>query len=148
MSRLMRLLVPVAALGLGAAVVGLPGGCSRKAAPAAATVRGSVTFQGEPLADGIIVFSPDPDRGGGGKPARGDLGADGAFQLTLGGDTAIPAGWYRIALAPAPQVALTAHPNRPPFPLELGRPDRSKLLREVKAGQDNVFHFAVEVPDR
>jgi hypothetical protein len=148
MSRLVRLLVPVVALGLGAAVVGLPGGCNRKAAPGSATVRGKVTFQGEPLADGLIVFSPDPDRGGGGKPVRGDLGSDGMFQLKLGDETAIPAGWYRVAIAPAPQVGSGLLANRPPFPLELGRPDRSKLFREVKAGQENVFEFAVEVPSK
>src|SRR5205814_8630199 len=92
MSRFVRLLVPVVALGVGAAVVALPGGCSRKPLPGAATVRGKVTFQGQPLSGGLVVFSPDPDRGGGGKPARGELAADGTFQLKLGDEPTIPAG--------------------------------------------------------
>jgi hypothetical protein len=148
MSRLVRLLVPVVALGVGAALVGLPGGCNRKSASVPATVRGKVTFQGQPLAGGLVVFSPDPDRGGGGKPIRGDLDADGSFQLKLGGETAIPPGWYRVAIAPAAQSASASPLDRPPFPPQLARPDKSGLVREVKAGQENVFEFAVEVPDR
>jgi hypothetical protein len=143
-----RLLVPVAALGIGAAAVALHGGCSRKTPPGPATVRGRVTFQGQPLAGGLIVFSPDPDRGGKGKPARGDLEPDGTFQLKLGGDPAILPGWYRVAIAPAPAVPPSSLLNRPAFPPELARPDKSNLLREVKPGQENVFEFAVEVTDR
>jgi len=143
-----RLLVPVVALGAGAAAVALHGGCSRKTPPGPATVRGRVTFQGRPLAGGLVVFSPDPDRGGTGKPARGDLEPDGTFRLQLGGDPAIPPGWYRVAIAPAPAAPPASLLDRPAFPRELARPDKSNLVREVKAGQENVFDFAVEVTDR
>jgi len=146
MSRLARLTVPVAALALGAAIIAVPGGCSRKSAPAPATVRGKVIYQGEPLAEGLIVFAPDPERGAGGKTAHGDLGLDGAFQLTQGGETAIAPGWYRVAFAPAPQYAPGSLRDRVPFPLELSRPDRSNVVREVKAGVDNVFEFTIEFP--
>jgi len=146
MSRLGRLLVASAALAVGAALVAVHGGCSRKTAPAPATVRGKVIFQGEPLAEGLIVFAPDPDRGAAGKPARGELGADGSFQLTCAGETAIPPGWYRIAIAPAPRYAPGSVRDRTPFPPQLARPDRSTVVREVKAGQDNVFEFTIEVP--
>ena len=105
MSRFVRLLVPVVALGVGAAVVALPGGCSRKPLPGAATVRGKVTFQGQPLSGGLVVFSPDPDRGGSGKPARGEIGPDGRYELRLGGDPAVPPGWYRVAIAASPTSA-------------------------------------------
>jgi hypothetical protein len=148
MARLARLLVPVAVLALGAVFVTVPGGCSRRSPPAAATVRGKVTYQSEPLAGGLIVFAPDADRGGLGKPANGELAADGTFQLTQGGEAAIAPGWYRVAIAPAPQYALGSLRDRVPFPLELSRPDRSKVFREVKAGQDNVFEFTIEVPLR
>jgi hypothetical protein len=148
MSRLARLLVPVAALALGAAFIAVPGGCGRKSAPAAATVRGKVIYQGEPLAVGIIVFAPDPDRGGSGKPASSEMAADGTFQLTQGDGAAVVPGWYRVAIAPAPQYAPGSLRDRVPFPLDLARPDRSKVFREVKAGQDNVFEFTIEVPLR
>ncbi|MBA4065513.1 MAG: hypothetical protein C0501_17715 [Isosphaera sp.] len=136
-----RLLVPVAALGLGATLVALPGGCSRGPDAVPAAVRGTVTFQGRPLAGGLVVLSPDPDRGGSGKPARGDVGPDGRYELRLNGEAAIPPGWYRVAVAAAPGPAAG-----PAFPAKLARPDLSGLVREVKAGRENVFDFAVEVP--
>src|SRR5262245_26561306 len=146
MSKLVRLLVPVVALGAGAAVVAIPGGCSRKPPPAPGTVRGKVTFQGQPVAGGLVVFSPDPDRGGEGKPARGELEPDGTFQLKLGGEPTIPPGWYRVAIAPAAAAyPASAYPARPAFPPQLARPDKSGLVRQVQPGQENVFDFAVEV---
>jgi hypothetical protein len=146
MSRLARSLVATAALGLGVGLVAIHGGCSRRAAPATSTVSGKVIFQGEPLAEGLIVFAPDPDRGGVGKSARGDLGPDGSFQLTIDGDRMIPPGWYRVAIAPAPRYERGSVRDRSPFPIELSRPDRSAVVREVKAGQDNRFEFTIEVP--
>lgn len=146
MSRLARSLVAAAALGLGAGLVAIHGGCSRRAAPATSTVSGKVTFQGEPLAEGLIVFAPDPDRGGKGKAARGDLGSDGSYQLAIDGDKMIPPGWYRVAIAPAPRFERGSVRDRTPFPLELSRPDRSQVVREVRAGQDNRFEFTIEVP--
>src|SRR5262245_4220758 len=142
MSGFVRLLVPIVALGCGVALVGLPGGCSRKTAAGPATVRGKVIYQGEPLAGGLIVFTADPDRGNGGKPIRGDLDANGSFQLKIGDDTAIPAGWYRVSFARSPAT----YYKRPQFPSELSRPDKSGQVREVKAGQENLFEFTIEVP--
>jgi hypothetical protein len=135
---MMRVLVPVVSLGVGAAVVAVPGGCHRSAADAAAGVRGAVTFQGKPLAGGLVVFAPDPDRGGRGKPAKAEVGADGRFELPD-----VPPGWYRVAIAP-PHVYPAA--ISPPFPAKLARPDLSGLVREVRPGRDNVFEFAVTVP--
>lgn len=142
MSLLSRMLLPVVALGAGALVVAVPGGCDR-APPGPTTVRGTVTFQGKPLAGGVVVFAPDPERGGTGKPVRGDLGPDGRFVLRVGGESGVPAGWYRVAIAAGPGVLSSAGP---PFPASLSRPDLSGVVREVKAGRENVFDFAVEVP--
>src|SRR4051812_46353919 len=111
MSRLVRLFVPVVALGFGAAVVSLPGGCSRKSSQESATVRGAVTFQGLPLAGGLVVFGPAPDRGTRGRPARGTVGTDGRFEVRLGGEPATPGGWSRVAIAPAP--ATLSFPDSP-----------------------------------
>jgi hypothetical protein len=131
----LRMVVPVAALAVVSA------GCGRGAAPGPAAVRGTVTFQGRPLAGGLVVLAPDPDRGGAGRPIRGDVGPDGRYELRPGGEAAVPPGWYRVALAPAAVPAAG-----PAFPPKLGRPDLSGLVREVKAGRENVFDFAVEVP--
>ena len=50
-------------------------------------------------------------------------------------------GWYRVSLAADP----TSEPYWA-FPAKLARPDLSGLVREVKPDRENVFEFAVEVP--
>jgi hypothetical protein len=147
MKRLLRLFVAVAALAAGAALMSLSGGCgAKKTPPGPATVRGKVTFNGQPVAGGLVVFTPDPNRGGSGKPAFAETAADGAFQLKLDNSTQIPPGWYRVSLAPAPVIPdPLAASQSPVFPARLARPDLSGLEREVQAGNDHVFEFAVEV---
>ena len=140
MRTLFKLMVPFASLAAGVAVVSLHGGCGSSSPPTPNAVRGRVTFQGQPVGGGLVVFTPDPDRGSTGKPARGETGPDGTFQLRHGDGTAIPPGWYRVS------IAADASPGLPPFPAKLARPDLSKLIREVAAGKENVFEFAVEVP--
>ena len=140
MRRAFRLLVPLLSLAAGAGVVALHGGCSPSRPPKETTVCGRVTFQGRPVAGGTVVFAPDPERGAAGKPLRAATAADGTFTLRAT-DGPVPPGWYRVALA-APPGAETD----PPFPPQLRRPDRSGLVREVAAGKDHVFEFAVEVP--
>lgn len=143
MGLLVRLVVPLAALGVGAAIVALPVGCKPSAPPnALATVRGAVSFQSQFLVGGVVIFSPDADRGGSGKPIRGDIGPDGHYQLAVAGNSSVPPGWYRVAILPPPSLLLA----RPAFPPQLARPDLSGLVREVQPGRENVFDFAVEVP--
>ena len=144
MRALLRSLVPVVSLCAGAAAVAVHGGCSSSTPPGPAAVGGKVTFQGRPLAGGLVVFAPDRDRGTTGRPARGEVGPDGTFRLRLGGTDHIPPGWYRVAIAAAPDEPA---PGRPAFPPQLRRPDTSGLLRQVLAGQEHTFEFAVEVPN-
>lgn len=139
--RTLRLLVPFLSLAAGAGVVALHGGCRPSAPAAETTVRGRVTLQGRPVAGGTVVFAPDPERGGSGKPLRAATAVDGTFTLRAA-DGPVPAGWYRVALAAPPGH----EPADPPFPEQLRRPDRSGLVREVAAGKDHLFEFAVEVP--
>jgi len=93
----------------------------------------------------VVVFSPDPDRGHSGKAARGNVGVDGRYELRLGTDGTIPAGWYRVSIAEAPSLE-AASALGAVFPLKLARPDMSGLVREVKPDHENVFEFAIEVP--
>ena len=138
----LKLLVPLCSLMIGAAIIALQGGCGSSHEETPATVRGRVWFQGEPVAAGVVVFAPDPDRGGSGKPIRGDTGPDGSFELRVEGSPHIPPGWYRVAIAPPPDRL----ESWAAFPPQLRRPDRSTLVREVAPGQENVFDFAIEVP--
>ncbi len=95
---------------------------------------------------GLVVFSPDPERGGSGKQLSAEIAQDGQFHLTNAGSTSIPPGWYRVALAAASNSTSFSPENRVHFPLQLARPDLSGLSREVKAGQENMFSFDIEVP--
>jgi hypothetical protein len=144
MKTLLRMFVPVLALVAGFAAMSLSGGCGSKTpAPGSATVRGKVTFNGKPVVGGLVVFTPDPQRGGEGKPARAETAADGGFVLHLDTAPQIPAGWYRVSIAPPPVVPDPTSPS-PLFPAKLARPDLSGLEREVQPGKEHVFEFAVE----
>jgi len=147
MKTLLRLFIPLVAVVVGAGALSISGGCGSKTPPPGpSTVRGRVIFNGQPVVGGLVVFTPHPLRGGSGKPARGETGPDGTFQLQLDNSTQIPPGWYRVSLAPPPvirdPVAVSASPV---FPAKLARPDLSGLEREVQAGNNHVFEFAVEV---
>jgi hypothetical protein len=132
-------------LGLLALSMACQTGCRRVPPPGNTTVQGRVTFQGQPLAGGLAVFTPDPERGGSGKPISAEIQRNGWFQLSVDGEATVPPGWYRVAIAPAPNSGPFS-PFDPVFPLQLARPDQSGLIREVKAGQENNFNFQVEVP--
>ena len=131
--RLLRLAVVVAVCG-----------CGKSTPPPEAKVEGRVTFQGQPVAGGTVVFVPDRDRGFEGKPIRAETGPDGTFRLN--GGAAVPPGWYRVALAGPPVFDAGALVG-PVFPLKLARPDQSGQAREVVSGRAHAFEFAVEVPN-
>jgi hypothetical protein len=127
----MRRHLPVWAL-LGVAITA---GCSKdRSRPAA--VKGQVFYQGQPLSGGTIVFTPDPERGGNGPMAFGEIDTDGHYSLPLG---AVP-GWHRITVlsAAAPAAGGTALPAR------YSDPEQSGLMCKVKAGAVNVQDFRLE----
>lgn len=134
-----RATVPLLALAAGVAAVSLHLGCSSAPPSAGSTaVRGRVSFQGRAVEGAMVVFTPDRDRGGSGKPLRAETGAEGIFQLSA----PISPGWYRITIAPpADHSSVLEH-----FPVQLGRPDTSTLAREIESGKDHIFEFAVEIP--
>jgi hypothetical protein len=126
-------------LGVSLVVVALamPLGCAKAPSAEPARVGGTVSFQGRALADGLIVFTPDPERGNGGKLFTANINSNGRFQLA-DGTAGVSPGWYRVAIAePAGWYGN--------FPAELRRPDRSGLEREIKPGMDHDFDFAIEL---
>jgi len=146
MRGLVRITAPVIALAAGAALAALQTGCNRSSKPEApCTVRGRVTFQGQPVAGGMVIFTPDRDRGSSGKPLRADTDSNGIFELRFESNPAVPPGWYRVAIAP-PAGDASAGSSQSPFPPQLRRPDTSTLSREIAPARDNFFEFAVEVP--
>jgi hypothetical protein len=133
-----RRVLPLAFLLAVCALAGSGGGCGTTDPPTPATVRGRVLFRGRPLAGGIVVFAPHPDRGPPGKTATAAIGPDGEYRLAVAGSPYIAAGWYRVAFADPPEPGLD-------FPAALRRPDRSGVERQVAAGKENVIEFEIEV---
>lgn len=119
------------------------GGCGKPASSGPGSVRGSVSFHGNPLAGGTVVFVPDRDRGTTGTLLTANVAADGTFQLAHG-EKAVPAGWYRVAIADPPEW-YGLETNGTAFPSALRRPDKSGIEREVKGGAENVFEFPIEL---
>jgi len=130
-------------VGLVSAAIFFLAGC-RPVSQSGTTVRGIVKFQGQPVAGGLVVFSPDSERGGSGKPIPGEIAQDGSFRLSIGGNPTIPPGWYRVAIAPVPLGNFNSPLDGPIFPTQLARPDQSGLIRQVQSGQDNAFEFVIE----
>lgn len=112
-------------------------GCgSKPAAPLA--VEGTVTFMGRPLSGGMIVLTPDRDRGMYGKPIIAEIIHDGSYRLPEAG---VQPGWYRVSISDASSWNAVEG-----FPASLRRPDRSGLNRELVAGRGHRLDFHIDVP--
>jgi hypothetical protein len=94
-------------------------------APAGTTVpvKGKVTYKGQPLTQGSVVFEPD-----GGREANGEIKLDGTFELTTFkiGDGAVP-GVHRVG------VTGSLKGGKSPVPVKYRSPSSSKLEVEVSA---------------
>ena len=62
--------------------------------PAQVKTTGTVTIDGEPVADAALMFVPDS-----GRPASGNTNTNGEFQVSsFGGNDGLPAGNYRVTV--------------------------------------------------
>jgi hypothetical protein len=127
-------------IGIVCAGLALVGGCGGTK-PDTTVVRGQILYRGEPVSGGLIVFAPNPDRGSDGPPLTVSLQDDGSFTLTTPDGKPVPAGWYRVAVAPkAGSVGVpTAERPYPGLPAKYRNPALSGLEREIKAGADNLI---------
>ncbi|MCZ2344330.1 MAG: phage tail protein [Bacteroidales bacterium] len=121
-------------------------GCGQPEPDPMTTVHGTVTFQGQPLAGGLIVFSPDRERSTATRTLAAEIGGDGQYFLITDGLSNVPPGWYHIAIADTADLYTSAE-NTVRFPAALRRSDCSHLEREIIAGHDHVFDFHVQVAD-
>jgi hypothetical protein len=73
-------------------------GCS-KPGPQLIEVRGKVTYQGKPVTQGSISFSPKSSAIGGLRPAQGGIKSDGSFEMqSLPGKKGVQPGEYLVAI--------------------------------------------------
>lgn len=110
-------------------------GCQSKSTTAN-TVEGTVTFFGRPLAGGLVVFTPDREKGSTGKPFTAEILANGHFAMPA---THLPPGWYRVSISDPPSWYAAEG-----FPASLRRPDHSGLCREILANRDHRFDFHID----
>lgn len=123
-------------------------GCSGEGANGPAPVAGKISYRGQPVTRGTIVFAPDPLRGGEGDPVRTSIQPDGRYQMPGADKQGVAPGWYRVTVA-----AVDMGPIDPGSPILVPRsllpekyrdPELSGLSCEVKAGRDNTINFNLE----
>lgn len=105
-------------------------------------VSGKVTFAGEAVTEGIVVFELADQ----GAAINAALGVEGAYTVTTppGG---MPAGSYKVSIQPVPVEMPTDADAEPPppndpanIPEKYRSAETSGLTADVKAG-DNTFDF-------
>jgi len=111
-------------------------------------VHGKVTYRGVPLFTGIIVFTPDANRGSAGPQARAELQPDGTYNLKTADQAGAFAGWYRVTVValdtPAPIPGQQLSIPRSLIPEKYRDPDISGLTCEVRTGTENKINFNLE----
>jgi hypothetical protein len=78
-------------------------------------VTGTITVKKQPLANGTVVFHPDPDKGNKEKrEPRATISSDrpGVYQLTTGNRDGAPAGWYKVTIHALEPDASSVRPPR------------------------------------
>lgn len=112
-------------------------GCSRPGSELdLVPVRGKVTFQGQPVAQGIVTFQPlEPAAGIPFRPASGAIDKDGAYQLSTftSGDGVIR-GEYLVIINTMTSGPTPEDPNLPEVwaaPKKYGDPIQSPLKASV-----------------
>ena len=104
-----------------------------------AAVRGRVTCDGRPLAHGLIVFTPDAERGQHGPGTHARLDEDGRYDLSCADGQRLPSGWYRVTVAgPVGGTLQVADRYR--------YPERSGLQAQVGDREEYEFNFRLEGP--
>lgn len=135
--------LPRPALSIVVALASIPMGCG-SSGPEMASVRGKVTYKGQPVTKGTVSFQSTAPEGG--RNATGTINPDGTYTLQTEnpGDGA-QLGDYRVAISARDDVILDYIPKKPVPPKRLvpakyENPDTSTLTATVKSGS-NEFDF-------
>ena len=105
LSKQISIIVVLALLGLVVA------GCKPKAERG--RIFGKVAFQGQPVAEGLILFSDSSQ----GVNMTADLKPNGTYEITTAEGVGLPLGTYKVSVCP-PLVNPTMGPAAPPKPKE------------------------------
>jgi hypothetical protein len=124
-------------------------GCGRSRMPTV-PVEGKVTWQGQPLTQGTVVFNPIMiGEGLPNRPAIGVLGPDGVYRLASfrPGDGALP-GEYRVTVRSVIRKASLEIPDKPApsrIPTRYGDPQQSGLRFTVPADARGPLVFDIDI---
>jgi hypothetical protein len=92
--------------------------------------KGKITYKGQPLTKGTVLFEPD----GYGREARGEIKSDGTFVLgTNALDDGVVAGHHRISIS-----GTGSHPARELVPKKYTSLNTSKLEADIDADHTEV----------
>jgi hypothetical protein len=106
-------------------------------------VSGRVTYNGEPLGTGSVIFRPDARRGNTEThEARGAIDAQGNYRLATqtgsGPKEGVAPGWYRVAVVAVKEADKSARrraglppPDQPLIPPKYANPDTSQIAIQV-----------------
>ncbi|QDU59435.1 hypothetical protein Pan216_02630 [Planctomycetes bacterium Pan216] len=116
--------------------------CGELMQPSTYPVSGTVTYNGDPLREGVITFHPDNGRAAYGRIKNGHIVDVTTFRE---GDGALP-GHHRVVIE-----ASTEDPNDPfnsfsMLPIEYASPGTSGLEAELTSARGNTLSF--ELTDR
>jgi len=110
------------------------------------SIKGKVTFNGQPVTGGSLTFLPQADGASGGsevgKPAAANVGADGSYSVVPGSDGGgAITGKNRITYSapvaePPPGVEYKPGQGPPPSPFAGLRPKQEMV--DVKAGENKL----------
>ena len=112
-------------------------GCGGNATPATAPVSGQVIFEGTPVTNATVTFTPEA-----GRPATGSIDGEGRFSLSTfrPNDGAVP-GRHRVTFGSTAEVPMPGTPeakgskaDKPPFPKRYGGLSTTDLEIDVPAG--------------
>ncbi len=118
-------------------------GCGTSTPPLA-EVSGTVTYHGQPLPGGVVIFTPDESKGSTGPIATATIQPDGRFTLQTGPTPGAVAGWHRVSVVSVSETDPTPAGYQFAIPTSLiperyRNPDLSGLSREVHRGEKNVL---------
>lgn len=112
-----------------------------------ATVTGSVTLDGKPLSQGIVMFAPDARRGGAGPTGEGVIDATGRYRITTIRKPGAVVGAHRVAVVAIADLDPSQAGDKPrAVPAIYARPETSGLTCDVQAGIRNTFDIAMVSP--
>jgi len=95
------------------ALIGIAGCGADQTLPGSVPVSGVITYQGQPLPEGIVRFAPSD---GGGQPATGTI-KGGVFSMqTTRSSPGVVKGTYKVSILSEKTVALSLPADTPPDP--------------------------------